>query len=86
MSGQELTVAAAFARIKGHEELCALRYQGIMDWLKYITMGIVTLIISLIAWMAVQLYTLEPLRVQSQNQSHNGQTTIVMPNQTGAAK
>lgn len=79
MTGQQerQTVAGAYAAIESHENLCAERYRGINEKLHWIMAGMGATLIGLIGWMAVQLYTLEPLRIAAASQ---GQRVIV---QTG---
>ncbi len=60
---EKKTVAGAYAKIEAHESLCALRYKGINEKLHWILLGLATLVVGLMSWMAVQLYSLEPLRV-----------------------
>ena len=57
------TVSGAFDRIEAHENLCAERYKGINEKLDMLIKGSGFVIVGLVSWMAVQLYTLEPLRV-----------------------
>lgn len=70
------TVAGAYDKIEGHEALCAERYEGIKNsigdltktadelkgTLKWSARGIIALLISILGWALVQLYTLQPLR------------------------
>lgn len=75
------TVAGAYAKIDGHEELCAERYKGI-EWKLHIIMGgLATIFVGLLSWMAIQLYTLEPLRVAAAHAqvAPNAQTVVVSP-------
>lgn len=74
---QEQSVAGAYDRIEAHEELCAERYRGINEKLGWVLGGMGATLVGLITWMAVQLYTLEPLRIAASTQ---GQRVIV---QTG---
>ena len=69
MSDGDKTLASAHLRIDSHEELCALRYAGIMLILRWICGGLGGLFLALLAWMAVQLYSLEPLRAAIYTQS-----------------
>lgn len=62
-AAERRTVSAAFVKIEAHEALCAERYRGINEKLHMIMGGLATLFLGLLGWMAVQLYTLEPLRV-----------------------
>jgi hypothetical protein len=57
------TAAGAYQRIEAHEALCAERYKGIEEKLHWLLAGLASLVFGLLAWMAVQLYALEPLRV-----------------------
>lgn len=74
MTTERQTVAGAYAKIEGHEELCAVRYAGINGKLNILMTGAVGLIFSLLGWMAFQLYTLEPLRIEAAQ--HNSSTTV----------
>lgn len=66
MSGDRQTVAGAYEKIEAHEDKCAVRYEAINETLKDLkgsakqheraAWGIV---LALLAWMAVQLYTLQ---------------------------
>jgi hypothetical protein len=63
------TVAGAYLKIAGHEELCAERYRVIQDALadlksviRWVARGAWAGAFLLLAWALVQLYTLEPLR------------------------
>lgn len=57
------SLGGAYDRIAAHEELCAERYKGINEKLDMLIKGAGLVIVGLVSWMAVQLYTLEPLRV-----------------------
>jgi hypothetical protein len=70
------TVAGAYAKIDAHEDLCAERYKGINEKLGWIMGGLGMTIVGLVSWMAVQLYTLQPLRMAAEQ----GQRVVV---QTG---
>lgn len=70
-------MAGAYQAIQSHEDLCAERYRGINEKLHWILGGMGTTLLCLFGWMAIQLYTLEPLRIAAQQQ---GQRIIV---QTG---
>ncbi|WP_271143986.1 hypothetical protein [Brevundimonas sp. NIBR10] len=57
------TVAGAYAKIEGHERECALRYEAlgnaildVKNGLKWAINLAVLILISLFAWMAMQLY------------------------------
>ncbi len=63
MAQARQTVAGAYQAIADHERLCAERYRGINEKLGWVLGGLATLFFGLLGWMAVQLYTLEPLRV-----------------------
>lgn len=63
MSERPQTVAGAYDKIAAHEELCAERYRGINEKLTWVMAALVTLVLGFVGWAAVQLYTLEPLRV-----------------------
>lgn len=63
MSEGRRTVSGAYLKIEAHEALCAERYRGIEEKLHWVLAGLATLMFGLMAWMAVQLYALEPLRV-----------------------
>ena len=58
----EMTVAGAYAKIDSHEDLCAVRYKSMDEKINWILSGLGMMFIGLVAWMAIQLYTLEPLR------------------------
>ena len=72
------TVAGAYQKIEGHEELCAERYKNIGDRLKEmqdaaktqrnLLMGV---LLSLLGWMALQIVTpvLHPQTAQTVNVS-----------------
>lgn len=58
-----MTVAGAYEKIEAHEDLCAERYKNIHEklgdlkgTLNKAVWGIVTVLISVIGWMAVQLW------------------------------
>ena len=53
---------AAHMKIEAHEQLCAERYRNISDKINWMLMGTGSIVVGLMAWMAVQLYALEPLR------------------------
>lgn len=71
MTGMEerQSVSGAYAKIEGHEALCAERYEGIKNAIsdlkstaKWSGRGIIALLVSILGWALVQLYTLQPLR------------------------
>lgn len=79
------TVAGAYAKINAHEDLCAERYRGIhgaiaelKGFLRWISTGIVAVLVSLLGWALFQLYTLEPLR-QTQTSSVTVSTSTATP-------
>lgn len=66
------TVAGAYQRIESHEDLCAERYANIHSAIgdlktiaKWAAGGVVGLMVSLIAWMAVQLYAANNARIEA---------------------
>ena len=70
------TVAGAYQKIEGHEELCAERYKNIGERLDEMKGGAKTqsrllmgVLLSLLGWMAVQLVTpvLHPQQTQTVN-------------------
>ena len=70
MPVERMTVAGAYDKIEGHEALCAERYSRIHEsideikgGMRWIIGGLATIVMGLLAWMAVQLYSLEPLRI-----------------------
>lgn len=65
MTADRRTIAGAYLKIEAHEALCAERYKGIEEKLHWLLGGLASLVLGLLAWMAVQLYSLEPLRVQA---------------------
>ncbi|MDB5431095.1 MAG: hypothetical protein JWP35_2211 [Caulobacter sp.] len=69
MAQPRQTVAGAYQAVADHERLCAERYRGINEKLGWILGGLATLFFGLLGWMAVQLYTLEPLRVAAAAQA-----------------
>jgi hypothetical protein len=67
---EKQTVAGAYAKIEAHEDICALRYKGIGDSIKelkdlihWILAGVAMVAVSLIAWMAVQLFAANNARM-----------------------
>ncbi|MDB5433567.1 MAG: hypothetical protein JWP35_4683 [Caulobacter sp.] len=66
-------MAGAYQAIADHERLCSERYRGINEKLGWILGGLATLFFGLLGWMAVQLWTLEPLRIAA---AHQGATTV----------
>lgn len=71
------TVAGAYAQIQSHEVLCAERYKNIQEKMNWILGGLGIIFIGLVGWMAVQLYTLEPLRVAAYSQTQTVVTHTV---------
>lgn len=70
MAGEDRqTVAGAYALMHAHEELCAERYKGINEKLGWVLGGFGILILSLLGWAFIQLYTLEPLRIAAAHQA-----------------
>ncbi|HYE45711.1 MAG TPA: hypothetical protein VEA44_08045 [Caulobacter sp.] len=65
MSEERQTVAGAYMKIAAHEELCAERYRGINEKLSWVLGGMATMLLGLLAWSLVQLYSLEPLRARA---------------------
>jgi len=71
---EKQTVAGAFAKIQGHEELCAERYNNIHNALgdiraeqRMVRNAAFGLLAALIGWMAVQIYDgLRPPRSTAQ--------------------
>jgi hypothetical protein len=61
--GEDMTIAGAHLRIDGHEQLCSERWRTMNDKMDAVLRVMVLLFLGLLGWMAVQLYTLEPLRV-----------------------
>lgn len=66
MSGERKTVAGAYAKVEAHEDQCALRYTAINDTLKELKGSAKSheraawgIVLALLAWMAVQLYTVQ---------------------------
>lgn len=60
------TVAGAYAKIEGHEELCAERYKGIHDAItdlkgtqRTVSRGVWAVVAALLGWMALQLWERE---------------------------
>lgn len=58
------TVAGAYAKIESHEDICAIRYQGINDTLsemkgliRWILGGVASVALGLICWMAAQIWS-----------------------------
>lgn len=73
------TVAGAYAKIDAHEELCAERYRGINEKLGWMLKGFVGLVLALLAWSMVQLYTLEPVRVLASQQRAAPAAAVAAP-------
>ena len=69
MSEGSLSLHGAYAKIEGHEILCAERYRNLQEKMNWILCGLAGMVVSLLAWMAVQLYTLEPLRASAYSQT-----------------
>lgn len=67
-----MTIAGAYARIANHEQICAMRYGPIFRFLWGISAGVALIVVGLLAWMAVQLYSLQPLRVAAAQQQGRG--------------
>lgn len=66
------TVAGAYAKIEAHEDICAVRYDGINASIKelkglvhWILASVAGVALALIAWMAVQMYTLNNARMDA---------------------
>lgn len=64
------TVAGAYAKIEGHEELCAERYTNIREdisdikaWMKWGVGAVAAMAASLFGFMAHELYANEQARV-----------------------
>lgn len=63
MTEQRQTVAGAFAEIEKHEAVCAQRYENITDCigeikaeLKWISRGVVAVLLAIAGWALVQLF------------------------------
>lgn len=61
---EKQTVAGAYAKIEAHEDLCAERYKNIhiaigdlKNLIYWILKGLAGMLVTLLAWMALQLYT-----------------------------
>lgn len=61
------SVTGAYAKIEGHEALCNERHNTINQKLNGIGAGIVIVALGMLGWMAIQLYTLEPVRVAAEH-------------------
>lgn len=64
MSDDRQTISGAYQKIEAHEDLCAIRYAAINDTLgelkasaKQHERAAWGVVLALLAWMAVQLYT-----------------------------
>lgn len=50
------TVAGAYAKIDSHEEICAVRYEGINNTLRELRFAVWAVLFGLVGWMGVQLW------------------------------
>ena len=78
MSEERQTVAGAYMKIAAHEQLCAERYRGINEKLSWVLGGMATMLLSLLAWALLQVYTLEPLRARAQEPGRRAAEAVVV--------
>jgi hypothetical protein len=76
MSGQQ-TVAGAYAKIEGHEELCAERYKTINDKLETLftliwraVLGLIAVLFTAAVGVGVQLWQVEVMHAQAPQQTN----------------
>lgn len=72
---EKQTVAGAYSKIESHERECTLRYEALNNAINDVKNGLkwaiklaVGIMISLIAWMAVQLWTYTQRDIAAANQ------------------
>lgn len=70
MSQDRQTISGAFAKIEGHEKLCAERYANIhasigdiKTWMKWGVAGVFGMAVSLFSFMAHELYSNAQARI-----------------------
>jgi hypothetical protein len=77
------TVAGAMSRIAAHEAVCAERYRNIEWKMNVVLGGLGMVIMGMLGWLIVTVYTLEPLRAQAYSQT---QTSTSITHTQGASR
>lgn len=78
VAGALARAEAAYAKIDSHEEVCAIRYEGINKTLAELRLVVWSVLFGLIGWMAVQLWNGQDRRIEKLEEKPAAISTTVV--------